>query len=85
MSGKIMMPNDECIREFCRSMGLRRVTKLVLTVESNKPVKLEVTMLPPEAALNVFLESTYHFELKEVPGSGHTIIKENQRWYDGVK
>ncbi len=81
MNDKTLMSTSECIRGFCKAMGLSRVTKLVLTVQMDEPVKLEVTTLPPESALSVFLRETYQFELKEVPGSGKTIIEKVPRWY----
>jgi hypothetical protein len=75
VSGKILTSSADCIKEFCKAMGLERVTKFVLTVECDEPVTLDVTCFPLEAALNVLLESTYQFELKEVPDSGHTKLR----------
>ena len=84
MNDGVLMPTSECVEKFCKAMGLSRVTRLVLTVQSNEPITLEVTMLPPEAALNALLEATYQFELKEVPGSGKTTIKKVHHWYEGI-
>ena len=38
MSTKLLLASDQCVRDFCDSLGLKMITRVQITIEARKPV-----------------------------------------------
>lgn len=63
MSTKLLLASDQCVRDFCDSLGLKMITSVQITIEAREPVRLKIECMPDKEKTGAFLKELQQFVL----------------------